>query len=337
MNNKKTQNKDKTLCKRCVLVENKPDITINKEGYCNVCVDFEKKKKLKSESRLLEVDLVKTLKKYRGKGKYDCLVMASGGKDSTASLYYMKNKYRMNPLVLTFDHGFENEESLKNVKNAIDILKVDWVYYKTDFMKSVFHKIITSKSQAPLCHICAIWYMRFITDFACKHKIPLIVAGWTKGQALLGKEFGGEYKSMSLATKKFVKNFLHNCGEYKNFPISMKNALKQANKRFKIRIISPHWYLKYNPEEIKENIEKELKWKATNLSYPKGSTNCIMNFASAYLSMKHYGYTHYHVEMSKLVRSGELSRSEALKMLELNFDLNFVNKILEKIGCNLKE
>lgn len=48
------------------------------------------------------------------------------------------------------------------------------------------------------------------------------------------------------------------------------------------------------------------------------------------------GYTHYHIEMSKLIRLGELSREEALSMLEINFDLNLVNSVLSKIGCRLE-
>jgi len=122
-------------CKKCILPEYKPDIWLNEDGICNICIDFEKRETFKQSVILLESELVKTLNEYRAKGKYDCLVMCSGGKDSTFSLYCMKRRYRMNPLAFTFDHGFENDEALENIRNAVNILGVDWLYFKTDFMK----------------------------------------------------------------------------------------------------------------------------------------------------------------------------------------------------------
>lgn len=324
------------ICKRCVLPESMSDITIDKEGVCNICREFEKKPEGERESSLLETELTKVLSRYRGKGTYDCLVMISGGKDSTASLYYMKQRYKMNPLAVTFDHGFENEEAIENIKNAVNILGVDWFYYKTDYMKNIFQKAIVTKSNAPLCHICAIWYMKFVTDLAVRYRIPLIVAGWTKGQVSQGEQPAAEYRSMSKATERFIKEYLYTNKQYRDFPVSIHEALKQANRKFKIQLISPHWFLKWDYEGIKQILEKELKWKVPRLSYPAHSTNCLMNFVSVYLTLKQYGYTHYHIEMSSLIRKGELSREEALKMLEFKYDREFLNSILKKINCILE-
>jgi len=324
------------ICKKCVLPQYGNDIRINADGVCNICQDYENDKPAKTLNPLLEFDLIKVLDKYRQKNKYDCLIMVSGGKDSVLSLYYMKKKYKMNPLALTFDHGFENDQALGNIKNAVDILGVDWAYYKTDFMKDVFRRVITSGSKAPICHVCAIWYTRFVQEQARRYRIPLIVAGWTKGQAKGERDKGDEYRAMSIATSDFIKENLRRDARYKDFPLSMEEALSKARRKFKTRIISPHWYLKWDPAEIKEILEKELKWRAPDQSYPLSSTNCLINFANVYLSMKNYGYTHYHIEMSKLIRVGELSREEALEALKINFDLGFVNSVIGKIGCELK-
>ena len=48
--------------------------------------------------------------------------------------------------------------------------------------------------------------------------------------------------------------------------------------------------------------------------------------------MKHYGYTHYHVEMSKLIRQGLMTREEALEALKVDFDEEFLNTIADKLG-----
>jgi tRNA(Ile)-lysidine synthase TilS/MesJ len=325
------------LCKKCVLSEYKPDIWLNEEGVCNICVDFEKQKTAISTPGILESELVKILEKHKGKNKYDCLVMCSGGKDSTLSLYYMKKRYRMNTLAFTFDHGYENNEAVINIRNAVDILGVDWLYFKSDYMKGVFRKIITTKSAAPICHVCAIWYMQLVYNIASQYNIPIIVAGWTKGQATEGAECAKEYCSMSSATKDFIIRHLRCDAAYKDFPLSMKEAVKGADKKSRITAVSPHWFLQYDPYKAMEILQKELKWIAPSMSYPLNSTNCMMNFASVYLTMKHFGYTHYHIEMSKLIRKGELAREDALRLLEINFDKGFVNSILKKLDCSWEE
>jgi hypothetical protein len=323
------------ICKKCVLPESKPDILLNADGICNVCLSFKKVGAFGSDKKLLETDLIKILNKYKGKYKYDCLVMCSGGKDSTLSLYYMRKRYKVNPLAFTFDHGFEDEDALENIRNAVEILGVDWIYYKSDFMKDVFIQIIRSQTMAPICHVCAIWYIGLTCDLASRYGISLIVAGWTKGQSLQQGELGIEYKSMSKATADFIEGYLRKDSRYKDFPRSIREVLEKSCRKFKSYLISPHWFLQYDSDKIKEILQTELKWKAPKLSYPADSTNCLMNFANVYLSMKNYGYTHYHIEMSKLIRLGELSRQEALRRLEINFDDEFVNGILSKIGCQL--
>ncbi len=324
------------ICKRCVLPESKPDIQLNEEGVCNICIEYEKTKHSKQDIKFLETDFIKLLNQYKGKGKYDCLVMCSGGKDSTFSLYCMKRRYKMNPLAFTFDHGFENDEAIENIRNAVDILGVDWIYYKSDFMKDIFSLLVKTQAKAPICHVCAIWYIQLIYDFAARHKIPLIVAGWTKGQSMERGESGREYASMSRATTEFVVNYLHKDPKYRGFPRSMKEAMRTAQKKLKIRVTSPHWYLQWDTDRITQILQKELKWKVPGLSYPAGSTNCLMNFLSVYLAMRNYGYTHYHIEMSKLIRLGELSREEALNKLAINFDNEMIEAVLGKIGCKPK-
>ena len=47
--------------------------------------------------------------------------------------------------------------------------------------------------------------------------------------------------------------------------------------------------------------------------------------------MKYYGYTHYHVELSKLVRQGLMTRDEALALLKPNYDTALLNKIAQPL------
>jgi len=330
---------EQTLCNKCIMPEHKPDIFFNESGVCNICVNYENMKKF-DNIKSLETDFLKIINKYKGKYKYDCLVMCSGGKDSTSSLYYIKKRYKLNPLAFTFDHGFETEEALDNIKNAVDILDVDFLFFKSTFMKDMFSKILSSESKAVICHPCSIWYMDLAFDIAARYDIPLIVAGWTKGQSTKQEVMSKcgcnihapEFKDMAQATKNFMEEELNNMPKYKDFPRSMEEVLKRANKKHKAMVVSPHWFLPFGPEIYVDIIKKELNWKAPKISYPKGSTNCLLNYISVFNSIKHFGYTHYHVEASKLIREGYLTREDALNQLKIDFDKNLLNSVAEKLN-----
>lgn len=319
--------------------ERKPDVFLNEEGICNLCITYDTMKKFEGSNKPLETDFLKIINKYKGKHKYECLVMCSGGKDSTSSLYYMKKRYNMNPLAFTFDHGFETEEALENVRNAVDILGVDFLFFKSAFMQEMFSRILKSGSKAVVCHPCSIWYMDVAFDIAARYDIPLIVAGWTKGQSTNSEVMSKcgcnihepEFKAMAQSTIDFLNNDMNDMPKYKDFPRSMEEVLKKANKKHKAMVVSPHWFLPFGPDVYIETIKKELKWKAPKVSYPGGSTNCLLNFISVYNSMKYFGYTHYHVEASKLIREGYMTRDEALKQLEINFDKYLLNTVAEKL------
>lgn len=331
------------ICKRCVLPEHKPDILLNAEGVCSVCLEYDKLKQPLDKS--LETDFIKLLNTYKSKGEYDCLVMCSGGKDSTSALYYMKKRYKLNPLAFTFDHGFETEDAMENIRNAVEVLGVDFLLFKSDFMLEMFSEMVKTDSRAVLCHPCSIWYMDLAFKMAFRFNIPIIIAGWTKGQSTkqpLMSRCGcsihqPEFYSMAKATNDFLDKYIKDNPKYKNFPRSMEDVLTRAKMRQKCVVLSPHWFLPFDSETYVETIKKELKWKLPRLSYPANSTNCYLNFISVYNSMKNYGYTHYHVEMSKLIREGLLSREEALKNLEVNFSRELLNSIAGKLNHQFNE
>ncbi|MAE71446.1 MAG: hypothetical protein CME06_13385 [Gemmatimonadetes bacterium] len=265
--------------------------------------------------------------------------MCSGGKDSTAALYFMKERYKVNPLAFTFDHGFETNEAIGNIRNAVEKLGVDFVFFKTNYMKKMFKRMIESKSKAVICHPCSIWYMDLAYRMAQRFDAPIIIAGWTKGQSVKQEVMSScgcnvhqaEYRAMATETHRFLDDELRDMPQYRGFPRTMEEMLKRAKKRHKAVVLSPHWFLPYSPDEYVKIIQDAIGWEYTKQSYPRKSTNCSLNFISVHNSMRDYGYTHYHVEMSKMIREGVLSRDEALENLEMDFDDELMNDILGKL------
>ncbi len=144
-----------------------------------------------------------------------------------------------------------------------------------------------------------------------------------------------EYEYLSSETKEFIRNNLRKIPKYKDFPLNIKEAIKKALKKQKITSLSPHWFIDDKPEDNLNLLKKELDWKQINQSYPLGTTNCQLNFPNVFLSMKNFGFSHYTIEISKMIRSGEISREEALQKLKIDFDKNYVNSILKEIDCKI--
>jgi len=104
-----------------------PGIKFDEMGVCNICREHEKKKKIDWSQRqkaLKEIlDYYRDYAKEKG-NKYNCIVPYSGGKDSAYTLWAAVKKYKLKPLVVTFDHGFpltpEAEYNLMEIPKKLD-------------------------------------------------------------------------------------------------------------------------------------------------------------------------------------------------------------------------
>lgn len=113
-------------CKRCMYPTNaKPTIIMDEFGICSGCRYHESRGKLQidwSERETIFRNIVqeaKAMAKERNNA-YDCIVPVSGGKDSHYQVWLMKEKYGLNPLLVTFNHGFNTPAGNRNYKNLVE-------------------------------------------------------------------------------------------------------------------------------------------------------------------------------------------------------------------------
>lgn len=123
------------FCKICVISNQRPNsaveyshhasstkvtIAFDSEGVCDAC-RFAERKKNQIDWDAREAELFELSKRYEGlRGKYNCLVPGSGGKDSFYQAHILKNKYGFRPLTVTWapheytDWGWRNFQSWIN-------------------------------------------------------------------------------------------------------------------------------------------------------------------------------------------------------------------------------
>jgi len=122
-------------CKRCVYPANaRPGIILDEQGVCSGCRVVESREDIEWSGR--EQRLVDLLNSYkadqRAKGNpYDCIIPVSGGKDSTYQTWLMRQKYGMNPLLVSYNHTFNTPLGLRNLANLIDKMDCNLVRFTT--------------------------------------------------------------------------------------------------------------------------------------------------------------------------------------------------------------
>ena len=158
----------------------RPVIVFDEKGLCSGCRYVESRKSINWEERLVWFkDLIQ---EYKSKAKekqspYDCIIPVSGGKDSTYQVYLLKEVYKLNPLLVTFNHSFNTKIGLRNLNNLLNQSNCDLIRFTAN-RNSV--KKITKFMLKKLGDIT--WHyhagiMTFPMQIAAKYKIPLIIWG----------------------------------------------------------------------------------------------------------------------------------------------------------------
>lgn len=101
-------------CKRCINTSENPWVKFNEEGLCGVCETYEKN--FNKQSLAEEFEFFKSFVSS-GSGKYDVMVGLSGGKDSSATLYQVK-EMGFTPLAFTFDIGYFHPYIYRRAKSV---------------------------------------------------------------------------------------------------------------------------------------------------------------------------------------------------------------------------
>lgn len=158
------------------MLETQDMISFDKDGVCATCRQIEyKQNKIDWEAR--EKEFAKILDEHRGKGTHDCIIPFSGGKDSTFQAYILARKYKLRPLLVSFDHGFYRPVVLENTERTIKKLGVDYIKFKPDWrvVKKLMKESLIRKGDIMWHSHCGIY--AYPMHVAVKFKIPLIIWG----------------------------------------------------------------------------------------------------------------------------------------------------------------
>ncbi len=309
-------------CTRCVLPESFPHISFNDEGVCNFCQGFKGQEKLQEDKAAYLIKFKDLIEQMRGKSDYDCTVSYSGGKDSSYTLYVLKEVFKLRVLALVFDNGFISPQAFVNIDSLTSKLGVDCQIIKPNFrlMKSIFCHAVENPMYSPktlerastICTSC-IGLIKFIfLKIAIEKNIPMMGWGWSPGQAPLRSSIMKINPAMFKATQEVLrKPMVEAAGEEVNAYFLTDEQFKQKEK-FPYNV-SPLAFMDYDEEKIIDKI-KELGWVAP-VDVDGNSTNCLLNSLANKVHIDKYSFHPYAFEIAEMVRSGVMTREYGIEKL----------------------
>lgn len=320
-------------CRKCILPETMPFIEFDSDGICNYCKNY-KKVTLKPFDELISIaDRIR-----KNDGTHDCIVMFSGGRDSSFLLHYVVKELDLHPLVFTYDWGMSTPLGEKNAQRMCDALNVDRIIIDKDKEKK--RKYIAKNVRA--------WCRR--PDLGM---VPLFTAGDKAFFAevnRLAKQEG--ISTMFIGTNPLEKTDFKTgfCGIKPNFEAKQIHHLKKSGKRKLVKyyirqyIKNPSYinssmfdtmkaffsfydikqeqvdlyhYVKWDEKLVNDTLINQYQWES-DAETP--TTWRIGDGTAAFYNYIYYaiaGFTENDTLRSNQIREGDITREEALSMIEL--------------------
>jgi amino acid adenylation domain-containing protein len=321
-------------CARCGLPSNYPNISFNEEGVCDLCSSFDNYQK-NVQHYFGDLDALKTIMqraRARKKGRYDCMMLLSGGKDSSYALAQLVD-LGLSVLAFTLENGYISDEAKANIKTVVDRLGVDHVYGTTEYMNEIF--VDSIKRFSNVCNGCFKTLYTLSTQKALDLGIPVIITGLSRGQFFETRLTEELFRTKRFEVADIDQIILDARKAYHRIPDAVSKHLDVSmydnDEVFeRVQFVDFYRYCDVHMKEMLSYLDTRLGWKRPTDT--GRSTNCLINDLGIYMHKKERGYHNYAFPYSWDVRMGHKNRDEAID--ELNDQINEaeVKKMLGEIG-----
>lgn len=316
-------------CTRCILPGTYPNIRFDAEGVCNVCREYDSnwaewRKRGEGHARAeLDAILARIRRLHR---RYDALVPLSGGKDSTYVLYLARRKLGLNVLAATFDNGFQSQQAVDNIRNAVNILDVDLVTVKPQWslMRTLYTTFLLDAGE--FCTPCNTGITEMTDRLARQESIPIVLQGNSR------RSDENSPREVYHCSQRYFARVVRTFGIEKDLKGSLyegalesitlagrveRRLSRMANARNLFRLarhpllLSIPDYFEWRESEIYPILHDELKWQAATRL--KEHSDCRMNEAKSHLRTLRWGFGSKTQKLAALVRDGQIDRQTALE------------------------
>ncbi len=318
---KSKTNRPYQICKCCVMDTTDEDIVFDSNGVCMRCNEYKERIEPEwnhgkgHEKELAE--LIDTIKKS-GKGKeYDCILGLSGGLDSTYMLHLAVKEWGLRPFVFHIDAGWNLPVAEENIRKVTEKLGVKLHVEKMNWdemreMQIAWFRTGLEMLDAPQDHA----FISLIDKYSQKLGVKYILNGynvctevvadpasWEKGSGPTGD---GTY--IRDVVKKYcaipIKDYTYTSGLKHKFVIPYLKGVKT---------IKPLNLVEFTKESMIKTLSDEYGY----IPYgQKHFEDLITKFLEGWWQPTRFGHDIRRAQLSSLVVTGQMTREEALEILE---------------------
>lgn len=309
------------VCTHCVMDTTDEDIQFDEHGVCQRCREYEERILPKwNHGKGHEEELQNLIAeiKEKGKGKeYDCILGLSGGLDSTYMLHLAVKEWGLRPFVFHIDCGWNLPVAESNVRKVCDKLGVELHIEKMDWeemrqMQLAWFRTGLENLDAPQDHA----FIALIDKYSRKLGVKYIMNGYNvctevvADPASWGKDGGptGEGAYIKDVCKKHcdipIKNYTFTNGFKHKFWIPFVLGVKT---------LKPLNLVEFTKKEMVDTLVKEYGYEPYG---QKHFEDLLTKFLEGYWVPKRFGHDIRRAQLSSLVVTGQMTRDEALKILE---------------------
>lgn len=318
---KSKNNRPYQICKSCVMDTSDEDISFDSNGICMRCNEF-KERILPDwnygnghEKELC--DLISAIKKS-GEGKaYDCILGLSGGLDSSYMLHLAVTEWGLHPYVFHIDAGWNLPVAEENIKRLTDKLRVELHIHHMDWnelreMQLAWFRTGLESIDVPQDHAFIALIDRLSIELGIKYILNgynitteaiADPASWGKGGGPTGdgtylKDVIKKHCSIPIEKYEFTTGFKH------KFWIPVVKGVKT---------IKPLNLVHFTKQEMLETMCREYGY----IPYgQKHFEDLITKFLEGWWQPTRFGHDIRRAWLSALVITGQMTRYEALEILE---------------------
>ena len=324
---------------------------LDSEGICSGCRIHEEKDKLDWSERWDKLEkLVEPYRSISGE-QYDCIVPVSGAQDSHFILHLIKNKLKLNPLLVTYNKYFNTPLGIKNLVNLRIKFDCDILY------QNINPKSVRKITKSTLHQFGSIYWpilagqTVFPVQTAVRYKVPLIIWGAHQGLEQVGM-FSHEHEVEM--TRRYRKD--HDLMGYEaDDLLSVFNTLSEEDiwqyrypddkdlNEIGVRGIYLGNYVRWDPKAQHELMIDEYDYKTASFrrTFDKYDFVDCFNYMDLHDLLKLYkqGYSKVTDHASREIRFGRITRDQGLTLVK-NYEQKppeYLDLFQKWLGINQKE
>jgi N-acetyl sugar amidotransferase len=335
------------VCTRCLYTDNHPlNLTFDEQGVCSGCKVHEEKDILDWRERGGKLGTILNEYRHKSCNNYDCIIPVSGARDSYFIVHTIKNIYKMNPLLVTYNKQYNTDLGIRNL--AYLRINFDCDLITQTVNPQTVKKITraTMRKMGSMYWHCLAGQTVFPVQMAVKLKIPLIIWGAHQGVDQVGmfshldevemtRKYRKEHDLMGYEAEDIVDEF-DNVAQEDVIPYLYPDD--KELERVGVRGIYLNNYIRWDTKRQHEDMIRLYGYETAVQTRTFDTYNDVdcFNYSDVhdYVKFIKHGYGKVTDHVNREIRLKRLSREEGLLLIKeyRNNGPQFLNQFLDWIG-----